>query len=229
MPTYTKSGEPLAGHVLKYGFNLTVGTALELIAPNGNACGFPASSGTVSIVSDDANDDLGGSGAEKVIVQGPVAGTYARGEEEIDLDGTSASVGTTELLAINRAYVSDGATNVGELTMTLGGVPYIIPAGYGQTQQLLYVVEDLGGAVVQVSLAKLWTDSSKTTTVRISERLPGADAWRVKLEVPLEGEVLAAEPLGPVFTTVPGAAIKVEAKVDAGTARVSGILEVISR
>lgn len=108
---------------------------------------FPSSGGVVMTVSSSStSDDVGGAGATQITVTGLDAGFRER-TVVADLDGQNGvSIGT--FARINDAFISGGASNVGNIrigsgTVTLG-VPAntfaFIKANYHRTLQAIYTV-----------------------------------------------------------------------------------------
>lgn len=136
-----------AYHVNKFGYNNFVGTGFETVSDLGTNF-LPTSAAVISLVSDDANDDDGDTGARTVKVEGLDA-NYALVDDTVTMNGTSAVTTTQTFLRVFRMYVETaGSSNVneGEITASHGGTPiaaihsdnggqslmavYTIPAGY---------------------------------------------------------------------------------------------------
>jgi hypothetical protein len=104
---------------------------------------FPAAPAVVTIVSDDAGDNLAGTGATEYTVTGLIAG-YIRATEVIPAhatDGTIAVSGSTEFLRINEVEVTDAGTaeqNLGNITIKSG------------TDIVSYIEEDTNKSIVPV-------------------------------------------------------------------------------
>ena len=77
-----------AFHVNKFGFNNSVGTGFESVTDLGTNF-LPTSAAVISLVSDDANDDDGDTGARTVKVEGLDA-NYALVDDTVTMNGTSA-------------------------------------------------------------------------------------------------------------------------------------------
>ena len=136
-----------AYHVNKFGFNTSVGNSFESVTDLGTNF-LPASAAVISVVSDDANDDDGDTGARSVKIEGLDA-NYALVDETIALNGTSAVTTTQTFLRVFRMSVASAGssnTNEGQITASHGGTDiaaihsdnggqslmavYTVPAGY---------------------------------------------------------------------------------------------------
>lgn len=134
-------------HVNKFGYNTAVGTTFEVVSDLGTNY-LPTVAGVVSIVSDDANDDDGDTGARTIEIEGLDA-NYNSLLETVTLNGTSAVTTTASFLRVFRMRVltagssqsnegiltaSIGGNNVGRISSDDGGqtlmAVYTIPAGY---------------------------------------------------------------------------------------------------
>lgn len=143
------------GHQLinKFGSNTDIDTATDpedVCNQGGTYAGFPVSdSEKVEVLSSSANDDLTGSGAEKVYIYG-LDENWEMAEEEITLDGTTPvdSVGTYR--RVWRAIVtqsnngSNDAFNAGTITIrhttTTANVFAVIPIGANQSRCTAFTV-----------------------------------------------------------------------------------------
>lgn len=92
------------------GHALDVGTSVESIWPPGGKRPLPVSAITMEIVSADANDTIGGSGARTVLVQG-LAADFSIVEQEVNMNGTTAVQLPTDLFRILRVRVLTAGTN----------------------------------------------------------------------------------------------------------------------
>jgi len=174
----------------KYGSNTDIDTTTdpETIWSAGGLYAFLSSAGTVAVVSSDANDDDGDTGARTISIEGLDA-NYDQITETVTLNGTG-SVNTTthtDWLRVNRAYVvSAGSSekNEGIITMSVGGTTVAtIPAEKGQTQQAIYTipngyggyVTNLSGAIVKGTGAATNADvqfySRKNNVIRLQQEI----------------------------------------------------------
>ena len=136
-----------AYHVNKFGFNTSVGNSFETVSDLGTNF-LPTSAAVISVVSADANDDDGDTGARSVKIEGLDA-NYALVDETIALNGTSAVTTTQTFLRVFRMSVATAGsskTNEGQITASHGGTNiaaihsdnggqslmavYTVPAGY---------------------------------------------------------------------------------------------------
>ena len=174
----------------KYGSNTDIDTTTdpETIWSTGGLYTFLSSAGTVAVVSSDANDDDGDTGARTISIEGLDA-NYDQITETVTLNGTG-SVNTTthtDWLRVNRAYVvSAGSSekNEGIITMSVGGTTVAtIPAEKGQTQMAIYTVPNgynayitnLFGAIVKGTGAATNADvqfySRKNNVIRLQQEI----------------------------------------------------------
>jgi len=109
--------------VNKFGFNDQVPTDWEVIALGSANFTYPTSAGTVTVVSDDADDTSAGTGARTIKIQG-LDGNYDFQEETITMNGTTNVTSTNTFLRVNRMEVlTAGSSNgmEGTITATVGG------------------------------------------------------------------------------------------------------------
>ena len=98
---------------------------------------------TVDVVSDDTNDDVAGTGARTLRIQG-LDGSYNLVEETVDMDGTTTVTTTQTFLRVFRMSVETAGSsgnNEGTITVTYTGgsdVAATITEGNGQTLMALY-------------------------------------------------------------------------------------------
>ena len=132
--------------VNKFGYNSTIGSSsFETIWETGNNYPWQSSAVTVDVVSDDANDDVAGTGARTLRIQG-LDSSYAFAEETVDMDGTTTVTTTQTFLRVFRMSVETAGTsgnNEGTITATYTGgsdVAATITSGNGQTLMCLYTI-----------------------------------------------------------------------------------------
>jgi len=109
--------------VNKFGFNNLVPTSFEVIALGSANFTYPTSAGTVTIVSDDANDTSDGTGARTVKIQG-LDSSYNLLDETVSMNGTTNVNSTNSFLRIFRMSVETAGTSgglEGNITATIGG------------------------------------------------------------------------------------------------------------
>lgn len=195
----------------KYGSNTDIDTLTdpETIWSSGGLYTFLSSAGTIAVVSDDANDDDGDTGARAILIEGLNA-NYDQISETVTLNGTD-SVNTTthtDWLRVNRAYVvSAGSSekNEGIITMTVGGTTVAtIPAEKGQTQMAIYTVPNgynayitnLSGAIIRGTGAATSADiqyySRKNGVIRLQQEISldstGTSEFNKTYPIPLSFE-----------------------------------------
>jgi len=132
--------------VNKFGYNDSIGSgAFETIWETGNDYPWQSSAVTVDVVSDDTNDDVAGTGARTLRIQG-LDGSYNFAEETVDMDGTTTVTTTQTFLRVFRMSVETAGTsgnNEGTITVTYTGgsdVAATISPGNGQTLMCLYTI-----------------------------------------------------------------------------------------
>jgi hypothetical protein len=132
--------------VNKFGYNPTIGSgSFETIWETGNNYSWQSTAVTVDVVSDDVNDDVAGTGARTLRIQG-LDGSYNFAEETVDMDGTTTVTTTQTFLRVFRMSVETAGSsgnNEGTITVTYTGgsdVAATISAGNGQTLMALYTI-----------------------------------------------------------------------------------------
>ena len=129
----------------KWGYNTAIGTSEETIWEPGGLFVPLTSAETLTLVSTDANDADGDTGARGVVIYG-VDGNWDAQIEVVLLDGTTPVVTSGTWLGVNRvALYSAGSSkaNEGEIAITAttaGTTQATIPAGLGVTQQCVFFV-----------------------------------------------------------------------------------------
>ena len=130
----------------KFGYNPSIGSgSFETIWETGDDYPWQSSAVTVDVVSDDTNDDVAGTGARTLRIQG-LDGSYNFAEETVDMDGTTTVTTTQTFLRVFRMSVETAGTsgnNEGTITATYTGgadVAATISPGNGQTLMCLYTI-----------------------------------------------------------------------------------------
>ena len=130
----------------KFGYNSSIGSgAFETIWETGDDYPWQSSAVTVDVVSDDTNDDVAGTGARTLRIQG-LDSSYNFAEETVNLNGTSTVTTTQTFLRVFRMSVETAGSsgnNEGTITVTYTGgsdVAATISAGRGQTLMCLYTI-----------------------------------------------------------------------------------------
>jgi hypothetical protein len=119
--------------------------AFEVIWETGGQYPWQSTAVTVDVVSDDANDDVAGTGARTLRIQG-LDGSYNLAEETVDMDGTTTVTTTQTFLRVFRMSVETAGSsgnNEGTITVTYTGgsdVAATITAGNGQTLMAVYTI-----------------------------------------------------------------------------------------
>lgn len=160
--------------VNKFGRNTAVGTSAEDIWTVGGVRAWLSAATLFEVLSGSTDDDEGGSGAEKIMIEGLDA-NFDLATEEVTLNGTSAVATTTQFIRFNRAYVTQvgtrHGTNVGLITIRVasaGATQGEIVAGKGQTEQTHYSVPRNKYALLEV--ARVSVDSTKTVSCDLFRR-----------------------------------------------------------
>jgi hypothetical protein len=132
--------------VNKFGYNSSIGSgAFETIWETGDDYPWQSTAVTVDVVSDDTNDDVAGTGARTLKIQG-LDSSYNLVEETVDMDGTTTVTTTQTFLRVFRMSVETAGTsgnNIGNISVTYTGgsdVAATITAGNGQTLMTLYTI-----------------------------------------------------------------------------------------
>ena len=127
----------------KFGYNNDVDIGTEVVASFGGTFVPMTTARTLSIVSTDATDDDGNTGANSLIVYGVDANRQAQ-TVVVTMNGTTPVVTTETWLGINRMAIYVSGTNkinAGTITATATTDATIqgqIPAGEGTTQQCIF-------------------------------------------------------------------------------------------
>jgi hypothetical protein len=130
-------------------------------------------------ISTSANDIAAGSGAQIITVQG-LNDSFLGIEEDITMNGTSASTATTNLfIRVNRMFTKQVGTyrgsNEGDISVRISGggvVQSNILTGKGQTEQSHFsIAADEFGILLQAYIS---VDTNKTATGELYQ-IPGAD------------------------------------------------------
>ena len=133
-------------NVSKFGYNSAVGSAaFEVIWETGGQYPYQSTAVAVDVVSDDVADDVAGTGARTLKIQG-LDGDYNLAEETINMDGTTTVTTTQTFLRVFRASVETAGTsktNEGDITIEYAGgsdVAATITAENGQTLMAIYTI-----------------------------------------------------------------------------------------
>ena len=169
-------------HINKFGYNTSVGTNFETITDLGGDQYYPTSAGIVSVVSSDANDDDGDTGARTMEIQG-LDGNYEEISETITLNGTSAVTTTASFHRVFRMRVltaGSSGTNEGNITASIGGndVARITAANGGQTLMAVYTVPAGKKGYLDDFHGSLSKNQEAVFMIRTRDSVGGA--WQVK-------------------------------------------------
>ena len=124
------------------GYQAAQTTTSNVIAPSVGTV-FPTTAGTIEVVSSDAADDTGGTGAITILVTG-LDTNWAEVSETITLDGTTAQVTVNSYIRVNKmvakTFGSSGVT-AGVVKAYLGASIYCsIALGQTESQNAFYSV-----------------------------------------------------------------------------------------
>jgi hypothetical protein len=210
----------------KFGENPSVGTSYEALWEAGGDGVFPVAAQTLGVVSTDANDDDGDTGARTVLLQG-LDSDLVEIQELVTMNGTSEVVTTATFLRLNRAFVVSngtyGGTNEGDITIdqtTSGDVMGKITAGLGQTQKAIYTVP--AGYTAYNTKLIFSTDANKSADFQVIIRALDSDPttapftpWRqIAFQPGVKGEVIT----GDGYTAIPaGTDVEIRAKAASGS------------
>lgn len=146
--------------------------------------GFVAAAGATTLVSDDATDDDGNTGATRITVEG-VDTNYNFVSQGVTTDGLNPVALGTNLLRCFRAYVTAAGTNTtnkGNITVAIGGATAAkITADKGQTLMLVYTVpaDYAKGFALESLHMSLGNAANARAEVELMIREFGG-AWRVR-------------------------------------------------
>lgn len=132
----------------KFGYNEDVDTGGEetIWSTGGNFVRL-TSADTLDVVSDNAGDDLGSSGAEGITIIG-IDANHQYQSEDVEMDGTNPVTTSGSWLGINRVIITSvGATGTNDGLITItdtggGSTQAEMPAGEGVTQQAIFFVQE---------------------------------------------------------------------------------------
>lgn len=121
---------PDAKPLMKWAHNPSLTGLWETVWGLGGTHTFPASAMTMTISSDNANDTLTGTGAQKVLVNG-LDGDYNEILEEVELNGLTPVTTTNAFFRINGLFVTQAGSsmvNAGIIYIGSGTVTAGVPA-----------------------------------------------------------------------------------------------------
>jgi hypothetical protein len=220
-----------------FGINTAVDQTNETVWIGGSVYTFPTAASVLKISSSSADDDVAGTGARTVLVDGLNA-DYERVTETVELDGQTAVNTTNSYIRVNKMTVltaGSGGTSVGNIYAGTGtvtsGVPAVIVNQTGilsnETESSFYTVP-----AGYTAYFNAWTMSSGNTTAdewtRFSLRIRpfgGVFGYKAQYHIAASGiyECNSAYPL-----PVPEKSdIEIQAATSDGTAAVSSQLQII--
>lgn len=173
--------------IFKFGFNNDIDDQLETIWPQGGLYSYLTNSSTLYISSSSAADDVAGTGARTVTVNGLDA-NYDEISVTVDMDGQNGvQLGdASNWMRVFRVIVDtagSGAENAGVLYVgteaaPVGGVPAnkyaTVPIGDNQTTMALWTVpRGYTAFLLQTDVTVATTQNNKYATVSLVARPPG--------------------------------------------------------
>jgi len=179
--------------VNKFGYNSSIGSgAFETIWETGNNYPWQSSAVTVDAVSDDTNDDVAGTGARTLRIQG-LDGSYNLAEETVDMDGTTTVTTTQTFLRVFRMSVETAGTsgnNVGNISVTYTGgsdVAATITERNGQTLMAVYTIPaGKTGYVVAMNFGSS-KDQEQTCKLKTRDNTVANSAFQTKEYLNIRG------------------------------------------
>lgn len=185
-----------------FGFNTAVTTSETIWSPGGLYT-FPAAASVLTVVSDDADDAAGDTGARTVTIEGLDA-NYEPVSATVTMDGTSP-VSTTgvSFLRVNRVYVAtagSSATNEGTITIANSTPTTLasIAAGAGIAEQCVYTVPANNTAYITRYMLSSYNSTAGAATagqiyirpfggaflLATTVRIPGTGAFTCEADYP---------------------------------------------
>ena len=169
----------------KFGHNSDVnGTFVDIWTPGGVLSRL-SSAETMDIASTSTADDVGGTGAITIRVEG-VANDWSILSEDITLDGTTTVTTSNSFLRINRMYIissGTGQVNAGNITATASTAATVqarIDADVGQTEKTQYAVP-LGYRVFATELQVNGAEQASMEGILVANT--NIEGWRTKRRV----------------------------------------------
>ena len=159
----------------KFGRNIALTTSERVVSVGSTSAipYFPTAAQAVEVISSDANDITGGTGATKIFVTG-LDGSWNTVTETVAMNGTGVQALANTYLRINSAYVTEtgtySGTNVGTITLRVGGAGTTfvqIAIGKGQTQTTAYAVS--AGHTLLVNDVHFNVETTKTVSFEFKQ------------------------------------------------------------
>ena len=169
----------------KFGRNPAVGTSgFETIWNEGGSyTGFNATQAeTITIVSDDANDTLLGTGLRTLVLFG-LDTDFLEQTEVIELNGTNPVTSQLSYIRCDRAkgLSSGGGTygsNLGNITIrqsiTTANIFAVIPIGYGSTMIAAYTIPAGKRGYIMTQASAIANKQAAVVEVRLKAKVPGS-------------------------------------------------------
>ena len=171
-----------ASHINKFGFNDQIPTTFEVIYVGSTNFTYPTTAGVVTLTSDEGADDIAGTGARTVKIQG-LDNNYNEISVTVDMDGTGNVVTTQTFLRLFRMGVETAGSSeraVGVITATIGGneMARIDPEYDNQTLQANYTIP-AGKIGLLKRIQATSTKDNKAAMVGLFTKEPGG-VFKVK-------------------------------------------------
>jgi len=231
---------PGVTHVNKFGTNESIGTTYEMVWDQGGVWVGLAAPTLLTLASDDANDDVGDTGAHSVVIEG-IGVDGLELTDTVQLNGLTPVTSNLVFSFVNRMYVyaaGSSQTNEGRISASddtqtyTAGVPdtsaliqSTISILHGQTQQMIFKVPADKWAFTTGGYIS--ADSSKITTYRFFIVVPDSNVIRVAFEGTCtsgDTQLKLDAYFGPI---PPGTIVFCDAKTDVGTGSVSAGLDFV--
>src|SRR5210317_245082 len=179
--------------VNKFGYNPSIGSlAFETIWETGGNYPWQSTAVTVDVVSDNTNDDVAGTGARTLRIQG-LDGSYNFAEETFKMDGTKTVTKTKTFLRVFRMSVETAGTsenNEGTITATYTGgsdVAATITSGNGQTLMAVYTIPaGKTGYIVAINFGSS-KDQEQTCKLKTRDNTIANSAFQTKEYLNIRG------------------------------------------
>ena len=172
----------------KFGSNADIDTATpEDIWSYGGDYNYLTLADNISVLSNNAEDDADGDGANSVTLQGLDA-NYNEIEETVNLIGEDEVETQNVFIRLHRAFVAsagDNQKNLGSIDFTGGNsIVATIPALYSQTQMAIYTIpNNHKGYLTNISGSILQSTSDKGAFIELHAIINGVDRIIQKMEL----------------------------------------------
>jgi len=215
--------------IYKFGFNPAIGTDEETVWDAGGLYSYISTAGSVSVVSSDAADDISGTGAQKITIDG-LDENWLPKSLEVDMDGTSSTTVASTFIRVFRSFVSQagsGEVNAGDITLSIGGTTVAkISADMGQTLMAVYTIPaGFTGYITQWSFSSGASASNKYLDGRLIVR-KNAGIIQTKARSTVQNTAFVQD-LQKATVVNEKDDIEIRAKTSSGTDAVSGTFSVL--